>query len=274
VRAVGDITTYTGYDGTSASTTAACDVPFPASTCYQDSATLPTVPFLEANATFARPTKASTSRPTATRSFTTEAPSPTAPGSRTDCLRYANYFSTGDAAVDTLVNSCASVARYNEVTVAQLLEWNKSLKAASCALLPRYTYCVRVEDGNSPLNSIGIRPSLTAEANLATVTSSTADEDDDASTLPTTSSPTSVPSPSKTSISPSKTSIVAPPAQTQPGIVAGCNKYVVQSGQQYCYDMAAANGITLDQLYKWNPALNGDCSGMYGGYAYCVGVSS
>lgn len=42
----------------------------------------------------------------------------------------------------------------------------------------------------------------------------------------------------------------------------------------FCFDMAAAAGITLDQLYQWNPALNGDCSGLWVGYAYCIGVSS
>jgi hypothetical protein len=36
--------------------------------------------------------------------------------------------------------------------------------------------------------------------------------------------------------------------------------------------MATKYGITLDELYKLNPALNGDCSGLWAGYAYCVGV--
>ena len=36
--------------------------------------------------------------------------------------------------------------------------------------------------------------------------------------------------------------------------------------------MAAEEGITLNQLYEWNPALVGDCSGLWPGYAYCVGV--
>lgn len=31
----------------------------------------------------------------------------------------------------------------------------------------------------------------------------------------------------------------------------------------YCYDMAVAAGITLDQLYAWNPALNGDYSDLW-----------
>lgn len=42
----------------------------------------------------------------------------------------------------------------------------------------------------------------------------------------------------------------------------------------YCQDMATENGITLDELYEWNPALNGDCSGLWLNYAYCVGVAS
>ena len=54
-----------------------------------------------------------------------------------------------------------------------------------------------------------------------------------------------------------------PPGSTQTGIAANCNKYAVQLGNQYCYEMAAANGITIDQLYEWNHALKGDCRGMY-----------
>jgi len=40
----------------------------------------------------------------------------------------------------------------------------------------------------------------------------------------------------------------------------------------FCYDMAQAAGIALEQLYAWNPALKTDCSGLFIGYAYCVGV--
>lgn len=42
----------------------------------------------------------------------------------------------------------------------------------------------------------------------------------------------------------------------------------------YCQDIATENGITLGELYEWNPALNGDCSGLWLNYAYCVGVAS
>ncbi|PKX91129.1 LysM peptidoglycan-binding domain-containing protein [Aspergillus novofumigatus IBT 16806] len=80
--------------------------------------------------------------------------------------------------------------------------------------------------------------------------------------------------PSHTSVSstPTPTS-VPPPGPTQSGIPATCNKWVMQKDGIYCYDMAVSAGITLDQLYQWNPALNGDCSGLWAGYAYCIGVS-
>lgn len=145
VRPVGDINTYPGYNGAGPITTAPCDVALPAATCYQDVATLPDVPFLAANATFARPSNTSIATASRTVSRTSHIPSPTAPGSKTDCYHYAEYVKTGNATIDLSVNSCFNVARYYGVTVAQLLEWNQSLKAASCALTPRYAYCVYVQ---------------------------------------------------------------------------------------------------------------------------------
>ncbi|KAK9646497.1 hypothetical protein HCH54_005237 [Aspergillus fumigatus] len=81
----------------------------------------------------------------------------------------------------------------------------------------------------------------------------------------TTSATTTTPTPTPTA--------VAPPGPTQSGIPAICNRWVMQQDGMYCYDMAAKAGITLDLLYELNPALNGDCSGLWAGYAYCVGVS-
>ena len=63
---------------------------------------------------------------------------------------------------------------------------------------------------------------------------------------------------------------ISPPGPVQAGIVATCEKYVLQTDGVYCYDMAAAAGIALSDFYTWNPALNGDCSGLWAGYAYCV----
>ena len=49
---------------------------------------------------------------------------------------------------------------------------------------------------------------------------------------------------------------------------------MLQKEGVYCYDIAQAAGISLDRLYEWNPALGGDCSGLWPGYAYCVKVTN
>lgn len=46
--------------------------------------------------------------------------------------------------------------------------------------------------------------------------------------------------------------------------------YVVQNDG--CYDLAQQYNIALADLYSWNPALNGDCSGLLYGFNICVGV--
>ena len=66
----------------------------------------------------------------------------------------------------------------------------------------------------------------------------------------------------------------APPEQTQAGISCKCNRWIEQQKGKYCQDMADLVGINLQTLYKLNPALKNDCSGLFVGYAYCVGVAS
>lgn len=78
----------------------------------------------------------------------------------------------------------------------------------------------------------------------------------------------STPSPTPT------TGPVSPPGQSQSGIDAKCNKYVLQKTGIFCAAMATTAGISLDNLYAWNPALGKDCSGLWEGYAHCIGVSS
>jgi LysM repeat protein len=64
---------------------------------------------------------------------------------------------------------------------------------------------------------------------------------------------------------------VVTPTPTQAGMVSDCTKfYLVQSGDG-CYDIASAEGVALSDLYAWNPALNGDCSGLWPDYYICVG---
>ncbi|ODM15751.1 hypothetical protein SI65_08985 [Aspergillus cristatus] len=84
----------------------------------------------------------------------------------------------------------------------------------------------------------------------------------------------SMTAPSSTPASSTPTSSGAPPGPTQSGIAGNCNSWVMQKDGIYCADMADNAGIKIDELYKWNSALNGDCSGLWPNYAYCVGVST
>ncbi|KAK6526399.1 hypothetical protein TWF694_004994 [Orbilia ellipsospora] len=67
------------------------------------------------------------------------------------------------------------------------------------------------------------------------------------------------------------TSSAAIPGPTREGTIATCNKWrLADTG---CGNILSQAGITLAQFYAWNPTVNSDCTGMWGGYAYCVGVS-
>ncbi|RMZ84792.1 hypothetical protein DV737_g978, partial [Chaetothyriales sp. CBS 132003] len=76
----------------------------------------------------------------------------------------------------------------------------------------------------------------------------------------------------------SSTSTLSTPSPVQSGIASNCNKYALPKTGEGCYDFAADNGITTDQLYTWNPVLgaNGANCGteFQAGEYYCVGVSS
>jgi len=59
-------------------------------------------------------------------------------------------------------------------------------------------------------------------------------------------------------------------APRQEGIPDTCTTYHTVVAGDTCYDIAAANGISLSQFYAWNPPVGTDCSGLWTGYEYCV----
>src|SRR5262245_8907450 len=129
-------------------------------------------------------------------------------------------------------DSCYDIAASYDITTDNPYTWNPALNGDCTGLYPDYYICV------------GLIGSTTTTSTSTTTTAATT----------TTGGG------------------VATPTPTQSGMVSGCTSfYDVQSGDG-CYDIAAANGITLDNLYLWNPALNGDCSGLYPDYYICVGV--
>ncbi|KAK6337280.1 hypothetical protein TWF730_002686 [Orbilia blumenaviensis] len=67
------------------------------------------------------------------------------------------------------------------------------------------------------------------------------------------------------------TSSGAIPGPTREGTIATCNKWRLSDTS--CANILSQEGITIAQLYAWNPTVGPDCTGMWPDYAYCVGVS-
>lgn len=62
------------------------------------------------------------------------------------------------------------------------------------------------------------------------------------------------------------------PAPTQEGVIASCMKWdTVQDGKG-CATFMEMYDVTLEQLVLWNPAIGAQCTGLWDGYAVCVGV--
>lgn len=81
--------------------------------------------------------------------------------------------------------------------------------------------------------------------------------------------------PTSTSAGVTGTNGVVTPTPTQTGMVGNCNKFhFVTSADTGCYDLAAAEGISLDNFYTWNPAVGTDCSHFITGVYVCVGTGS
>lgn len=65
-----------------------------------------------------------------------------------------------------------------------------------------------------------------------------------------------------------------PPAQTQPGVPANCNKWHVVEDGDGCWAIANKYGIALDDFYTLNPGVGSDCLSLWRGYAVCVGIKA
>lgn len=113
-----------------------------------------------------------------------------------------------------------------------------------------------VASGGSTTATLSTSSSLTPATSSLTVPSTA-----------TTNTPSPASSPSSSTSGPPTTTAgqssgtvvySTPPGPTQTGIVSDCDAFAEPQSGQGCYDFAAAYGITLDELYQWNPAI-GDC---------------
>lgn len=82
-----------------------------------------------------------------------------------------------------------------------------------------------------------------------------------------TSPPTITTTPSVKPTGPSK------PTVTQEGLIESCTSFHIAAKGETCVKIVSTYGtFNFDTFFKWNPAVGKDCSGIWAGYYYCVGV--
>ncbi|KAF3210944.1 hypothetical protein TWF192_000029 [Orbilia oligospora] len=64
------------------------------------------------------------------------------------------------------------------------------------------------------------------------------------------------------------------PTPTQAGMVGNCNKFYFVKANDGCSAIASQAGIPIAKLYEWNPALNGDCTGLWADVYVCIGTTT
>ncbi|PTB40686.1 carbohydrate-binding module family 50 protein [Trichoderma asperellum CBS 433.97] len=67
---------------------------------------------------------------------------------------------------------------------------------------------------------------------------------------------------------------ITTPTPTQSGMVSGCNKFYDVHAGDGCSAIASSQKIALSSLYKWNPAVKTDCSGLQASVYICIGVAT
>lgn len=214
------------------------------------------------------------------------APSPTQPGIAATCTKYGQA-QKGDY--------CFTFAQDHSITLPQLYALNAALGSTgqncNTAFWSGYYYCVdAMNGGGGGDNSTALAMSTVVSTNMdssptgptplstimstvvssvmSTVVASVACTSTSVPVITADNTPSSTPSPTQSDI--------ASPSPTQSGIASPCAKYAQAHAGDTCASFAAANGITVADLYGRNGGALGDngqgcATGFWGGYYYCVG---
>jgi LysM repeat protein len=130
---------------------------------------------------------------------------------------------------------CYDIAAAQGISLSDLYAWNAALNGDCSGLWANVYVCVGIVGG----------PTVTT-------------------------TPSSTAKPTSTTTTPGNG--VSTPTPTQTGMVSNCGKFYLVKQDEGCYDIAASQGISLSDLYTWNAALKGDCSGLWANVYVCVGL--
>ncbi|KAK6519718.1 hypothetical protein TWF506_000018 [Arthrobotrys conoides] len=129
------------------------------------------------------------------------------------------------------------IAKHPGVTLADLYRWNPAIES-DCRILWAQTWvCIAVKGWAPPAPST----TTTTTTRKATTTAGNG---------------------------------INTPTPTQPGMVGNCNKFYFVQVNDGCSAVAPQAGIPTAKLYEWNPALNGDCTGLWADFYVCIGTTT
>ncbi|KAG9195645.1 hypothetical protein G6011_00766 [Alternaria panax] len=159
------------------------------------------------------------------------------------------------------VGSCADMLGANYINLEEFRRWNPSVNAACGNLVVGKSYCVETTD----------EPAAPAPAPASSSASSVR-----SSAVPTPSTFTTSPKPVVTSSAskstpPSTTTPMPTPTATK-GMVSNCAAFHYIGPNTVCSQVFSYQKISIEDLYRWNPSVNADCTGLQKLVNVCVRV--
>ncbi|RHZ63585.1 LysM peptidoglycan-binding domain-containing protein [Aspergillus thermomutatus] len=236
---------------------------------------------------------------TTTTSTSTPKPSPTQTGLIDTCTTF--YLAVAGDTCDKIV------AKYGTFTTAEFISWNPAVGADCSGLWAKTYYCVGIPGTPTTKPTTTTTPTggpsptqtgiiSTCNSFYMAVAGDTCDKivakygtftlDHFLSWNPAVGSDCSalwaktyycvgVPGTPSTKTTTTTTTTTTPtgPSPTQTGIISTCNRYHKAVSGDTCAGIVKQYGtFTLDQFLSWNSAVGADCSGLWLGYYYCIGV--
>ncbi|KAK3897303.1 LysM domain-containing protein [Staphylotrichum tortipilum] len=137
--------------------------------------------------------------------------------------------------------SCPDLMSLFAITPAQFASWNPSVTQSCGNFQKGFSYCVE-----GPAAAVPSKTSVSSSTRL---------------TVPPTTTTTKPPG-----------NGIETPTPIQNGMVGNCKAFHFVEEDQTCSDVLAKNGITIAQLFAWNPSVKADCSGLWARVFVCVSV--
>ncbi|KAJ3492168.1 hypothetical protein NLG97_g5463 [Lecanicillium saksenae] len=163
---------------------------------------------------------------------------------------YCTYF---EEVVNNMYD-CPFIMSEWGMSLEEFKAWNPAV-GPDCKLIVGHSYCVQVNHGDPLPTTQPTQPSQPTKTTTTTTTSSSK-----TSSTTTTAKPTVTTGPSG-------------PAPTQDGIIDTCKVFYKATSGDTCQKVVDKYGsFSLADFIRWNPAVGEQCTGLWLGYYYCVGI--